>query len=56
MTLKKRFDKEDKKINKIKVEYNNALLRYNNIINMMTNNFIAAAFRFKQGVYFINKK
>ena len=54
--IKVNFLKENEEIDKLKIEYNNVLLKYNNTINIMTNKFIADAFKFKQGTYFISKK
>lgn len=54
--IKSKFQKENKQLMKIKTLYNNTVLKYNNVINMMTNKFIACIFRFHEGVYFINKK
>ncbi|MCH5167132.1 MAG: hypothetical protein J1F35_04480 [Erysipelotrichales bacterium] len=54
--VKTNFLKENEEIDKLKVDYNNVLLKYNNTINIMTNKFIADAFKFKQGIYFISKK
>lgn len=54
--VKSVFLKENKKLMKIKTLYNNTVLKYNNVINLMTNKFIARAFGFHEGMYFINKK
>ncbi len=53
--IKSHFLEKDKEIEKIKVEYNNVLLRYNNIINMIPNKIVANIFHFTEGTWFRSK-
>lgn len=53
--IKNHFLEKDKEIEKIKVEYNNVLLRYNNIINMIPNKIVANIFHFTEGTWFRSK-
>lgn len=53
--IKSYFIEKDKEIEKIKAEYNNVLLRYNNIINMIPNKIVANIFHFTEGTWFRSK-
>lgn len=53
--IKRYFLEKDKEIEKIKAEYNNVLLRYNNIINMIPNKIVANIFHFTEGTWFRSK-
>lgn len=53
--IKSYFLEKDKEIEKIKAEYNNVLLRYNNIINMIPNKIVANIFHFTEGTWFRSK-
>lgn len=54
--IKSVFLKNDSEIENIKTDYNNILLKYNNLIDMIPNKIFANMLGFKEGVYFISKK
>lgn len=54
--IKSVFLKNDLEIENIKTDYNNILLKYNNLIDMIPNKIFANMLGFKEGVYFISKK
>ncbi len=53
--IKKRFLVKNSEIDKLKEQYNNVLLRYNNVINMVPNKIIANIFNFHEGTWFRSK-
>lgn len=53
--VKKIFLSKNKEIDKVKEQYNNVLLRYNNVINMVPNKIIADIFHFNEGTWFRSK-
>lgn len=53
--VKRRFISQDNEIEKIKVDYNNVLLKYNNVINMIPNRIVANIFHFSEGTWFRSK-
>lgn len=53
--IKTMFLNKDAEIEKIKVDYNNVLLRYNNVINMIPNKIVANIFHFSEGTWFRSK-
>lgn len=53
--VKTMFLEKDAEIEKIKVDYNNVLLRYNNVINMIPNRIVANIFHFSEGTWFRSK-
>lgn len=53
--IKNTFLARDAEIEKIKVDYNNVLLKYNNVINMIPNRIVANIFHFSEGTWFRSK-
>lgn len=53
--IKNTFLVRDAEIEKIKVDYNNVLLKYNNVINMIPNRIVANIFHFSEGTWFRSK-
>lgn len=53
--VKEMFLSKNKDIDKVKIQYNNVLLRYNNVINMVPNKIIANIFHFNEGTWFRSK-
>ncbi len=53
--IKNTFLARDAEIEKIKVDYNNVLLKYNNVINMIPNRIVANIFHFNEGTWFRSK-
>lgn len=53
--IKNTFLARDAEIEKIKEDYNNVLLKYNNVINMIPNRIVANIFHFSEGTWFRSK-
>lgn len=53
--VKEMFLSKNKEIDKVKIQYNNVLLKYNNVINMVPNKIIADIFHFNEGTWFRSK-
>lgn len=53
--IKSKFLEKDAEIESVKEEYNNILLKYNNIINMIPNRIVANIFHFTEGTWFRSK-